>query len=106
MLNLKADTALSNLQKLYATGFQDAFLDNALHKIVERQIERDESDLARIQTDLAQFKQDYEMSSGEFWRLYQAGQMTDTIDNFEWNVLYNAQQRIEKHLAILRGSIQ
>lgn len=105
MLNLKADKVLSNLQELYATGFQDAFLDNALHKIVDRQIERDESDLARIQVDQAQFERDYEMSSADFWRLYQNGQMADTFDNFEWNVLCRAQERIEKRLAILRGSL-
>ena len=105
MLNLKPGQVLNNLQKLYATGFQDAFLDNALNKIVERQIERDESDLARIRADLAQFERDYEMSSADFWHLYQTGQMTDTVDNFEWNVLCKAQERIEKRLAILRGSI-
>lgn len=105
MLNLKADTTLNNLQKLYATGFQDTFLDNALNKIVERQIERDESDLARIQADQAQFEREYEMSSTDFWRLYQAGQMADTFDHFEWNVLCRAQERIEKRLAILRDSL-
>lgn len=105
MLNLKADTTLNNLQKLYATGFQDTFLDNALNKIVERQIERDESDLARIQADQAQFEREYEMTSTDFWRLYQSGQMADTFDNFEWNVLCRAQERIEKRLAILRGSL-
>jgi len=105
MLNQKADKVLSNLQELYATGFQDAFLDNALHKIVERQIERDENDLARIRADLAQFERDYEMSSADFWQLYQSGQMADTFDHFEWNVLCRAQERIEQRLAILRGSI-
>lgn len=105
MLNLKADNVLSNLQRLYATGFQDEFLDNALHKIVERQIERDETDLTRIQTDLAQFERDYEISSADFWQLYQSGQMADTFDHFEWNVLCKAQGRIEKRLAILRDSL-
>jgi hypothetical protein len=106
MLNSKTDKVLSNLQDLYATGFQDTFLDNALNKIVERQIERDESDLARIRTDQTQFERDYEMASADFWRLYQTGQMADTIDNFEWNVLCKAQERIEKRLAIQRGSVK
>lgn len=105
MLNLRADTVLSNLQRLYATGFQDEFLDNALRKIVERQIERDETDLARIQTDLARYERDYEMPSADFWSLYQSGQMADTFDHFEWNVLCKAKARIEQRLAILRDSI-
>lgn len=105
MLNLRADAVLNNLQKLYATGFQDEFLDNALRKIVERQIERDETDLTRIQADLAQFERDYEMSSADFRQLYQSGQMADTFDHFEWNVLCKARERIEQRLAILRDSI-
>lgn len=100
MLNLKTDKVLSNLQDLYATGFQDEFLDNALNKIVERQIERDESDLARIRLDLSQFERDYKMTSTEFWRLYQAGQMADTADHMEWNVLCKAKKRIEARIAL------
>lgn len=71
---------------------------------MEHLIERDESDLARIKSDLSQFERDYEMSSADFWHLYQTGQMTDTVDHFEWNVLCKAQERITKRLVILRST--
>jgi len=38
------------------------------------------NDLARIQGDWAQFERDYEISSAEFWQLYQSGQMADSFD--------------------------
>jgi hypothetical protein len=91
------------LEQLYTTGFQDVFLDNALRKIIERQIARDEADLKRVNEDLAEFEGQYGLSSVEFWRRFQAGQMADTADFMEWNILYKMRQRITARLSILRG---
>ena len=94
---------LSRLQELYTAGFQNTFLDNALRKIVDRQIARDEADLRRVNDALTQFERQYEITSYEFWRRFQAGEMPDTPDFMEWNVCCKMRQRITSRLRILRG---
>ena len=95
---------LERLSQLYASGFYDAFIDKALHRIVQRQIERDEADLQQMDRELAVFEKLNGLTSDEFWQRYQAGQMADTADFMEWNVLCKARQRIAARLRILRGA--
>ncbi len=94
---------LERLQQLYTAGFQDVFLDNALHKIVAHQIARDEADLQRVNKTLAQFERQYGASSENFWRRFQAGEMADTADFMEWNVFCKMRRRLTSRLHILRG---
>lgn len=92
---------LERLRRLYAAGYEDDFTSSALHKIISRQIERDEADLARVDDVLAEFEVKYEMNSDEFWRLFQAGQAADTADFMEWNAFFRMQQRLLSRLSIL-----
>jgi hypothetical protein len=93
---------LERLQRSYRAGFHDPFLDTALHKIVDYQMTRDEADLQRVEEALAEFEQRYGLSSDEFWGRFQAGQMADTADFMEWNVLCKMRQRIATRRQILR----
>ncbi len=94
---------LERLEQLYAAGFHDAFLDNALRKVVAHQIARDEADSQQVERDMAAFEAQYRLSSDEFWRRYQAGEMGDSADFVEWNVLCKMRQRLLTRLGILRG---
>jgi hypothetical protein len=94
---------LDQLKELYAAGFHDEFLDSALQKLIERQIARDENDLAQINAQLLEFEQAYRLTSDEFWRRYQDGQMADTADFMEWNILCKMRQRVLARLKILRN---
>ncbi len=94
---------LDNLQSLYEAGFHDSFIDNALRKIVERQVERDEADLQRIEGELRRFEAAYKQSSDEFWQQFQSGKLGDGADYMEWNVFCKMRNRIQARLRILRG---
>lgn len=103
---MDASVALHNLERLkqlYAAGFHDVFLDSALRKIIDHQVARDEADLRRVNEVLARFEHRYGLTSDEFWRRFQAGQMSDTVDFMEWNVFCKMRQRITSRLHILRG---
>lgn len=93
--------SLDRLQRLYTSGYGDRFLDNALRKIVDRQIARDEADLARINEELSSFETRFGMTSDQFWQQYQRGQLNDTEDFTEWNVFCRMRQRILTRLGIL-----
>ncbi len=94
---------LRQLEQLYSAGFQDAFLDSALRKILNRQTVRDEADLSRVNAMLAEFEQKYGMGSDQFWQQYQAGEMADTADFVEWNVFCKMKERLLNRLHILKG---
>ena len=94
---------LERLKQLYVAGFQDTFLDNALRKIIDHQIARDEADLQRIDKELSQFEQQHNLTSDEFWERFQAGKVADTADFMEWNAFCKMRQRIITRLQILQG---
>lgn len=93
--------SLDRLQRLFISGYGDRFLDSALRKIVDRQIARDEADLARIDEELLSFEARYGMTSDQFWQQYQHGQLNDTEDFTEWNVFFKMRQRVLARLEIL-----
>ncbi|MCS7221703.1 MAG: hypothetical protein RML36_06240 [Anaerolineae bacterium] len=95
---------LERLKQLYTMGFHDAFLENALRKMIERQIARDEADLQRINEVLVQFEQRFGLTSDEFWQKFQAGQLADTADFIEWNAFCKMRQRLLSRLHILRDN--
>jgi hypothetical protein len=95
---------LDRLKQLYTAGFQDTFLDSALRKIIDSQIARDEADLRRVNEALEQFECQHGLSSDEFWRRFQSGQMADTADFMEWNAFCKMKQRIIARLRILHGN--
>lgn len=103
MTNVVILEDFKRLELLYAEGFHDTFLDNALRKIIARQIARDEADLKRVNEALTEFEHQYGLTTAEFWQQFQAGQMADTADFMEWNVLCKMQQRINSRLSILLG---
>jgi hypothetical protein len=98
-----ATNDLERLKRLYMAGFANPYLDNALRKIVDHQIARDEADLQRVNRELAEFEKQYGLSSEEFWSRFKAGRMDDSADFMEWNAFCKMRQRIWDRLAILRG---
>ncbi|MCB0242373.1 MAG: hypothetical protein KDI12_03115 [Anaerolineae bacterium] len=94
--------SLERLQQLYDSGYTDRFVDNALRKIVDRQIARDEADLARLDAELQSFELRFGISTNEFWRQYQSGKLDDTAEFVEWNVFCKMKQRVTERLNILR----
>jgi len=104
MTALASSYDLDRLTALYTAGFRDSFLDNALHKIVDRQITRDDSDLAKVSKVLTEFERRYQMTSEDFARRYMAGEVADTADFMEWNAFCKMRQRILARLDILRGT--
>ena len=92
---------LNNLQQLYVGGFQNDFLDNVLEKVIEYQVARDEADLQEIERSLAEYERRFGLSSTEFLKRFQAGELDDTADFMEWNVLCTTRQRLTMRLKLL-----
>jgi len=98
--------ALQNLEQLYRRGFRDPVTDAALLKVASSQAARDELVLRDLERDLHELEQQYGMSSEEFTRRWQAGQMPDAADLMDWNALYCMASQIRARLELLRGNVQ
>jgi hypothetical protein len=44
--------------------------------------------LQDLRSRLKQFEESYQMSSEDFYKRFQAGELEDTMDFFEWNTYY------------------
>ena len=94
------------LERLYAQGYTDEVVDLTVRKLVEHQVQKDEAQLAGLGEDLARFEQRYAMTSADFCARYQAGQMGDDADVFEWNVLYKMHARLANAVKSLRSQLR
>jgi hypothetical protein len=94
------------LERLYAQGYTDEVVDLTVRKLVEHQVQKDEAQLAALREDLAHFEQRYGMTSADFFARYQAGQMGDDADVFEWNALYKMHTRLADAVKSLRGQLR
>jgi len=81
-------------------------MDTALLRITSSQTARDKAALRDLERDLKELEQQYQMSSDEFFRRWQRGEMADTADFMDWNALYQMACEVRERLALLRGEIE
>ncbi|CAN5683571.1 hypothetical protein BH10CHL1_BH10CHL1_37450 [soil metagenome] len=97
---------LRALQRLYEQGYQDDVVDLAVYKLLEHQVQKDQTQLTELANQLTVYEQRFGMSSEQFYEKYQAGQQGDDEDSFEWQVLYQMYTRLRHELETLQGSFQ
>jgi len=97
---------LQALEQLYTQGYQDNVIDLTLRKLLERQVQQDEAQLANLRSDLQRFEQRYGMTSSDFYARYQAGQTGDDLDAFEWNVTYKMYTRLTTSVEVLNSQLR
>jgi hypothetical protein len=94
------------LAQLYQQGQASELVDRALDKLLAHETILCREQLDRIQGDLAEFEEQYECSSDEFYRRYQAGQTDDRMDYIEWASLIQMRDNLQERLRILTGESQ
>ena len=94
---------IKNLERIYAGGYGDDFMDRALDKLLAQQRAEDEVSLNVLHGDLEELEQRYGMSSDEFAQRYRQGGMGDDADFVEWNALYRMYTKVQNRLSLLRG---
>jgi len=92
---------LHALAELYQQGQASDLMDRTLEKLLRHEAEQCQAQLRQLQADLAQFEQQYQLSSTEFYRQFQAGQTSDDMDYVEWASLVQMAHNLEKRLRLL-----
>lgn len=103
MINSVTLQRLRLLEQLYEDGYQDEVVDLTVGKLVDRQIQKDESQLALLIADLQTFERQYGKKSADFVADYRAGKAGDSADAFEWQALYKMYVRLTEHLNLLKA---
>jgi hypothetical protein len=102
MINSVTLRRLRVLEQLYERGYQDEVVDLTVGKLLDRQIQKDESQLASLAADLQVFERQHSMTSEDFDTQYNLGQAGDSADAFEWHTLYKMYGRLAEHLRLLK----
>lgn len=92
---------LHALAQLYQQGQASAWLTRALDKLLAHEAAQCRAQLSQLQSDLVEFEQRYALSSGEFYRRYQAGQTDDRMDYVEWASLVQMRDTLQARLTML-----
>jgi hypothetical protein len=88
---------LSKLELLKNTYSDRSELETILGKLLEAALSQHRLRLERYERDLALFEQRYSIKSAAFYQEFEAGELGDAVDFFEWASLYELHQdAIEK----------
>jgi hypothetical protein len=69
-----------------------AQLDSILDKLLDATLSQYRLRLKRYEQDLAAFEKQYSMKSAAFYERFEAGELGDAMDFFEWAGLYELAQ--------------
>ncbi len=86
--------ALYKLEVLRDTYSDEAELDLILGKLLDVSLSQHRLRLERYERDLREFERRYGMESAAFYRRFEAGELGDAMDFFEWAGLYELRQDI------------
>ncbi len=85
---------LHKLEVLKDTYSDEAELDLILGKLLDVTLSQHRLRLERYERDLREFEERYGMESATFYRRFEAGELGDEMDFFEWAGLYELRQDI------------
>ncbi len=88
---MNAQQKLDVLKDAYAS---EAELDLVLRKLLDATLGQHRLRLERYKRDLGEFEEHYGMESEAFYERFEAGELGDAMDFFEWAGLYELQADI------------
>jgi len=89
---------LYKLEVLKDTYSDEAELDLILGKLLDISLSQHRLRLERYERDLREFERRYGMESTRFYRRFEAGELGDAMDFFEWAGLYELRQDIMRKI--------
>lgn len=97
--NQSAANASKKIDALISIGAGE-IVDSALNKLIVYQLAKYRRHIDQVNYELRKFEDSYHMSSEEFYEKFEAGELGDEGDFFEWSSLYENillyEERIEK----------
>jgi hypothetical protein len=92
------------LEKIYAQGETSEIVDLALEKLIRYELIESKKQLTELEGYLADFENQYSLSSQAFFTDFQTGEIGDDMDYIEWASIYQMAERLKKRILILEES--
>ena len=95
-------TRIESLAQLYQTGYRSNTVDSTIDKLIHMEQSRLEQEVASLKEKLRVFEERYQLASADFYGRFQAGEIGDDADWFEWSAFYRMWQSAVEQLDSLR----
>jgi hypothetical protein len=99
--NTKYAKGVRWLAELYEKKQISSLTAQTLNKAVEYEVSQSQTQLTEIEKVLAVYEKQFNLSTVEFFKRYQAGQTDDSAESVEWASLAQIAESIRKRLALL-----
>lgn len=97
---------VGKLFQLYESGQVNETTARNLNKILDLEVNQLQIDLAATEKDLGELERQYNMSTTDFFRQWQAGEIDDRMDYVEWASLAQMADNLRKRLEFLTSENQ
>ena len=104
--NLTTANRLQRLARLFQQGQASDIMERTLDKLFTLESEESLRQLEQLQVVLAEFEQQYGMSSEQFYRRYRTGETDDRMDYVEWASLIQMADNLQQRLNLLAGELE
>jgi len=98
--NTKYTKGVRWLAELYEKKQVSSLAAQTLNKAVEYEVSQSKSQLVEIEKVLTDYEKQFNMTTAEFFKRYQAGQTDDSAESMEWASLAQMAENIRKRLAL------
>jgi len=95
----------NKLEVLRETYSDDTELDQVLGKLLGLTLNEHRRRLERYEQELREFENRYGMDSAAFYRRFEAGELGDALDFFEWAGLYELCEDLVKKIQRLESAL-
>lgn len=98
--NTKYAKGVRWLAELYEKKQVSSLTAQTLNKAVEYEVSQSQAQLTEIEKVLTDYEKQFNMTTVEFFKRYQAGQTDDSAESMEWASLAQMAEGIRKRLAL------
>jgi hypothetical protein len=89
------------LESLDRQGYQSDGVDRSLDQLIALENAKTRQELNALRVHLAALERKYQMSSADFQQRFDAGELGDAADFFEWSAFYGMAQSLGQRLKTL-----
>jgi hypothetical protein len=80
----------------------DKVLESTINKILQREIDKLQSNLNELNSQIKKFEQQYHMDTGRFESLFNAGSLGDNIDFIDWASTIKMKEKVTNYISMLQ----
>jgi hypothetical protein len=94
---------LQVLNTLYQKGYHSDLIEQSIAKIIELECNHTSQQADELRAKLQAYETQYAMTSDTFYEQFNAGQLGDDIDFFEWSAFYDMWKSLQSRLNVLQS---